>query len=310
MEVLNELITSTLNKKTKMRRAMGIISGLITGTDTAKVKFMGKTGEITLLNKTNDMLSLGDHVWVYYWNTISDGYVALKTGLSDFRFFHGYYSRPIDTTTYATDAYLPQTKEVTDVTVSYEYKTEESGGLVYSDYPTLGAITVTHGSNGVDTITEYHSSVMMYNGNVAAIDWIDINYSTNFTVYNDLVMSVVIGNVIKNVRYVIETDNMQVVLVRYIDGVRSVCRVLANDTSIANSYGFFICGNEAGAGAIYNPGLGVCEFRCHPYPCRDVDGLWHPFTDGYVDGYNIASNINQMGMQTKLFEITIEEHHS
>lgn len=309
MGLSNKLVTSILKNKPKIKRVMGMVTGLIPGTDSAKIKFSRNSKAMIMINKTNDVLSVGDHVWVYYWNTLLDGYVALKVGLSDFRFFHGYYSRPIDTTTYAIDAYLPQAKEVTDVTVSYEYKTQEAGNAVYTNYPSVGAVTITYGSDGVNTITEYHSSVMMYNGNVAAIDWINVNYSTNFTVYNDLIMSVVTGGVIKNVRYVIESENNQIVLVRYLDDVRTVCRVLANDTLISN-YGFFIMGNEAGAGAIYNPGLGVCEFRCYPYPCREVDGLWHPFTNGYIDGYNIASNINQMGMQTKLFEITIEEHHS
>lgn len=309
MGLSNELVTSILKNKPKIKRTIGVVADIISDTDSAKIKFNKNNKSIIMINKTNDVLSVGDHVWVYYWNTLSDGYVALKVGLSDFRFFHGYYSRPINTTTFATDAYLPKAKSRTDFTISYEYKTQETGNAIYANYPTVGAVSITYGSDGVNTIIEYHSSIMMYNGNVAAIDWIDINYSTNFTVYNDLIMSIVTGNVIKNVRYVIESENNQVVLVRYLDNVRTICRVLANDTLISN-YGFFIMGNEAGAGATYNPGLGVCELHCYPYPCREVDGLWHPFTNGYIDGYNIASNINQMGMQTKLFNITIVEHNS
>ena len=40
---------------------------------------------LSLMNKTGEYLEIGDAVWVYYWKTLSDGYIALKIGLSKIR---------------------------------------------------------------------------------------------------------------------------------------------------------------------------------------------------------------------------------
>lgn len=39
-----------------------------------------KTRDLNLLNKTGEELFVGDSVWIYYWNTLTDGYIALHIG--------------------------------------------------------------------------------------------------------------------------------------------------------------------------------------------------------------------------------------
>ena len=41
------------------------------------------TRDLTLLNVTGENLTGGDSVWVHYWHDLANGYIALRTGLSD-----------------------------------------------------------------------------------------------------------------------------------------------------------------------------------------------------------------------------------
>ena len=110
MNVINQLITNELKKKSCIHRAYGIVTQVITvkGSDGQdketgqfKVKIAKDYNEIkhikelidsggevdipnclTLTNKSHDTLEVGDYVWVHYWNMVSDGYIAIKVGLS------------------------------------------------------------------------------------------------------------------------------------------------------------------------------------------------------------------------------------
>ena len=112
MNVINQLITNELKKKSCIHRAYGIVTQVITvkGSDGQdketgqfKVKITKDYNEIkhikelidsggevdipnclTLTNKSHDTLEVGDYVWIHYWNMVSDGYIAIKVGLSSF----------------------------------------------------------------------------------------------------------------------------------------------------------------------------------------------------------------------------------
>lgn len=112
MNIINQLITNELKKKPCLHRVYGIIMQAITTkgadgkqkeTGKFKVKIVQDYDEIkeikkqidneeevdvsnciTLLNKSHDHLAVGDYVWIHYWNTLADGYVAIKVGLSSF----------------------------------------------------------------------------------------------------------------------------------------------------------------------------------------------------------------------------------
>lgn len=132
MNILNEMITKELKKKPCLHRAYGIVTEVITIADQLgqpketgkyKVKIVRNYDEakqvkhnidsgysidtskdITLLNKSHDALELGDYVWVHYWNTITDGYIAIKVGLSTYE--SGEETRPYHRTAHILDAYI------------------------------------------------------------------------------------------------------------------------------------------------------------------------------------------------------------
>ena len=108
LNALNNIITNRLKKKPCLKRVRGIITEFIIKTDfTGREHVIGKykvritnnqdeidklehdikegieidtSNDLMLVNKSNDSLYLGCHVWVYYWNTPSDGYIALRIG--------------------------------------------------------------------------------------------------------------------------------------------------------------------------------------------------------------------------------------
>ena len=93
LDNLNNIIDNNFEHTDCIKRKYGIVEQLIHppsyGSEYPKVKvniYAGSEEEnsksIILLNKTGEALSVGDAVWIYYWNTITDGYVAIKIGLS------------------------------------------------------------------------------------------------------------------------------------------------------------------------------------------------------------------------------------
>ena len=110
MKELNEIITRILKQKPSIKRVRGIVTGeVVKGNNAPTGKYkvritqdqeeikniqhsvengvtINSSGDLTLVDKTHDtsvdILKPGDTVWVHYWNTPSDGYIAMKNGLS------------------------------------------------------------------------------------------------------------------------------------------------------------------------------------------------------------------------------------
>ena len=94
----NTIIDNNYKTLEHIKRKYGIVKELIPNTDSAKVRVkirdLDKEDDeeetesdikktLLFLNKTGEKLRVGDHVIIYYWQTISDGYVAIKIGLSE-----------------------------------------------------------------------------------------------------------------------------------------------------------------------------------------------------------------------------------
>lgn len=110
LNVLNKIISNRLKKKPCLKRVRGIVTDAVLKIDfTGREYVTGKykvritnnqdeidklihdiqegieidtSNDLMLINKTNDALYIGCHVWVHYWNTPSDGYIAIMNGLS------------------------------------------------------------------------------------------------------------------------------------------------------------------------------------------------------------------------------------
>lgn len=98
LSCFDSLVDCTFENIENIKRQYGVIKKLIPDTDSAKVKVKirnivdddlteteiendpDEKNWLTLLNKTKQRLKIGDAVWIYYWRTITDGYVAIKIG--------------------------------------------------------------------------------------------------------------------------------------------------------------------------------------------------------------------------------------
>lgn len=109
LDSLNSIIDSNYESLETMKRKYGVVKKLIPNTDSAKVKVKirnitnddyitpeeneeeqedpDEKNWLTLLNKTGERLAVCDCIWVYYWRTITDGYVAIKIGKHDYTRF-------------------------------------------------------------------------------------------------------------------------------------------------------------------------------------------------------------------------------
>lgn len=92
IDSLNGIIDSNYKSLDTIKRVNGTVTKSYPDIDSkigyAKVvvKIVDFDNEIERLlmlpNKSGERLGVGDRVLIYYWNTITDGYVALKLGLS------------------------------------------------------------------------------------------------------------------------------------------------------------------------------------------------------------------------------------
>lgn len=90
----NQIIDYNFNNLDNIKKEYGTVEALVENTDSAKVVVKlrdyitgdeednDRNARFAFLNKTGERLSIGDNVLIYYWNTITDGYVAIKIGLS------------------------------------------------------------------------------------------------------------------------------------------------------------------------------------------------------------------------------------
>jgi len=77
---LNETFDEYYKKKDIIKRVAGVINYVVPDSNYAVANVQIGDKSLNLLNKTGEILSEGDHVWVYYWHTLTDGYIALRNG--------------------------------------------------------------------------------------------------------------------------------------------------------------------------------------------------------------------------------------
>lgn len=104
LDAFNGLVDYNYEKIEAIKRQYGIVKKVfdntVTGKVLVKIRNLESTDDdvkdddsdrekrekekklLTLMNKTGEPLDVGDHVWIYYWRTITDGYVAIKIGAS------------------------------------------------------------------------------------------------------------------------------------------------------------------------------------------------------------------------------------
>ena len=77
----DSIIDKRYERYERLKRASGkIVEVLPRPINKCKVLVLNTV--VTLLNKTGELLEENDSVWVYYWDNIANGYIAIKNGLT------------------------------------------------------------------------------------------------------------------------------------------------------------------------------------------------------------------------------------
>lgn len=80
LQFLNETFNGVYAENDSIKRVTGIIQSVVPDTNYGKAVVQIGNKSITLINKSKEFLAEGDHVWVHYWNSLADGYIALRCG--------------------------------------------------------------------------------------------------------------------------------------------------------------------------------------------------------------------------------------
>lgn len=133
MDALYNIIYRHLRGKTRLKRICAVVIGAVENSNNTKFKVTYINNEndevcVVLINKSQDTLSEGDHVWIHYWNSITDGYIALKIGLSSFGVDGGEtITPPINAQTKVINSYQC-TKSANTKSNNYSYSVNEQIG--------------------------------------------------------------------------------------------------------------------------------------------------------------------------------------
>lgn len=80
LEFLQETFDECYDKQDTIKRVAGVINYVVADSHDKLADVQIGTKHLVMLNKSGELLEEGDHVWVYYWNTLADGYIALRCG--------------------------------------------------------------------------------------------------------------------------------------------------------------------------------------------------------------------------------------
>jgi len=133
LNTLYNIIYRHLRGKTRLKRINAVVIGAVENSNNTKFKVTYINNEndevcVVLINKSQDTLLEGDHVWVHYWNSITDGYIALKVGLSSFGAEGGEtITPPINVQTKVVNSYQ-FTKTANTESNNYSYSVNEQIG--------------------------------------------------------------------------------------------------------------------------------------------------------------------------------------
>lgn len=83
LDFLDDVFENQYKKRDTLKRVCGVVQEIIEGTSYGKAKIKIGNSSPILLNKTGEILNVGDHVWVHYWHSLMDGYIALRVGVSN-----------------------------------------------------------------------------------------------------------------------------------------------------------------------------------------------------------------------------------
>lgn len=158
---MKEICNATISSRASLKRAAGIVMAVSKGSVSANVALTGSTAIISLPNKTGQILGEGDHVWVNYWQSINDGYIALKVGDGEY----GLGSSSASTISIDNAFLLREGSHEYITTHSYEVTDDFGTAKFY--IPEQGAVgTVSRTDQFGDGSYLYESSLQLSSGQI------------------------------------------------------------------------------------------------------------------------------------------------
>lgn len=158
---MKEICNATISSRASLKRAAGIVIAVSKGSVSANVALTGSTAIIPLLNKTGQILGEGDHVWINYWQSINDGYIALKVGDGEY----GLGSSSASTISIDNAFLLREGSHEYITTHSYEVTDDFGTAKFY--IPEQGAVgTVSRTDQFGDGSYLYESSLQLSSGQI------------------------------------------------------------------------------------------------------------------------------------------------
>lgn len=158
---MKEICNATISSRASLKRAAGIVMAVSKGSVSANVVLTGSTAIISLPNKTGQILGEGDHVWINYWQSINDGYIALKVGDGEY----GLGSSSASTISIDNAFLLREGSHEYITTHSYEVTDDFGTAKFY--IPEQGAVgTVSRTDQFGDGSYLYESSLQLSSGQI------------------------------------------------------------------------------------------------------------------------------------------------
>ena len=304
---INQIITKELKKKPCTKRLPATVLKLVKGTHGAKVEIKVHSTDfqksrITVLNKSNDELFVGDEVWIYYWRTLSDGYIKLRNGYSDLRFFKSL--NPADyqiwetlyTGSYAKDSYrFFKTKEY--VSKQFEYSVEESQvnrNIFLSD---IGEVTQIIRDGDVE---RYLTSIKLNTGEWLTLNKVILSNVTQFETYKEKTIPTRINGEIVNCNYKAEVESGVIYLVRYHNGIREE---LFSGWSLGEGEDYaFYCNSGFNFSAQYDPNLQRMIYSITFMLLRGSNNNWESASNSWHT-VDVVSSYNNLTIIDNFYDV-------
>lgn len=169
----------------ELKRAIGTVVSVNEINSFATVVLDNSNAHIVLLNKTGEILSVGDNVWIHYWDSISDGCIVLKCGSNGDR---KYFMSNIDNAFLLTEeshSYVTtHTYSTEDVTGSNRNIKPSSLGSISRDHP----VDLRHYDHDGNLVNDYICTAQCgFDGGAVTFHWVtNANWYSRITDSNDI----------------------------------------------------------------------------------------------------------------------------
>lgn len=241
--ISHKIVRNELLKTLRIKHVPAIITSIPENSNNTLATVLVQGKYLTLLNKTGELLSEDDGVIIHYWNTVANGYIALRSGLpqylNNYSTGSDYYGElPVTEETNIKNAYI-LVESRNKSTTEYEYEVDETPvttlSFALTDYNAITSV-ITTDENKTDYKSIGSVDIPEIYWSAASIPtYTDISYG--FTVFNSLSCDIIQNDLIVPTSLSVIQDGTDVKTQLTVDGVTSYTLM---DSGDAADYGLVI----------------------------------------------------------------------